>query len=108
MKHTPTPWGVHVNLDGAVIYAEDGTREPWLIADVSGGFEDEIEQEANAAFIVKACNNHENLIGVIQAALRISDLWLPETADPEHVGEAEALHKMRNSFLETIKQAEDV
>lgn len=38
----------------------------------------------------------------IEGALRISDLWIPSHVDAEHQGEAEALHVMRNKFIEAL------
>lgn len=56
--HTPLPW--HVNqLDGYSIHGIRG----W-IADVTAGTMNEVsieEREANAKFIVEACNNYERI-----------------------------------------------
>jgi hypothetical protein len=63
-KHTPTPWEY-------VDYSKDGERlsidgENNTIAEV---FNTEGNLEANAAFIVKACNSHEALKDMLHAVL---------------------------------------
>jgi len=62
--HTPTPWSVRASRNdegyGLLICDEDQTilagMDTWL------GPTPEAEMEANAAFIVRACNSHEALL----------------------------------------------
>ena len=54
--------------------------------------------------LTKAKGEVERLKGSIQNALNIDCLWIPKIVDREHKGEAEALHKMRDSFLELLKE----
>ena len=65
MKHTDLPW-VHDRKIN--VYSDDATGS--IIA-TAGGFHwapsPESEQEANAAFIVKACNNHYQLLATIKS-----------------------------------------
>lgn len=71
MTHTPTPW----LLDGRTVYAlcEDKSNNRftahvqggWAVAPTKGRTTDQ-ELDANAAFIVKACNMHEELVSAIE------------------------------------------
>ncbi|HET9864077.1 MAG TPA: hypothetical protein VFP37_11580 [Steroidobacteraceae bacterium] len=65
-EHTPTPWGVALDTDGftnIVSPNADGTLE-LMIAECYGPQD---IQEANAAFIVEACNQHSTLLSRIDA-----------------------------------------
>ena len=65
-KHTPTPWSVHKNADGSQRIDGQGLAS---IAVLSAFFSElQGEQEANAEFIVKACNSHGLLIELLNAA----------------------------------------
>lgn len=58
-KHTPTPWklqGVY-QVCGNNLSSNDG----WIVSDCVGP-----DKEENAAFIVKACNNHEALLDAVR------------------------------------------
>ena len=44
----------------------------------------------------------EKVVEAARGALRIKDLWVPQYADEEHRGEAEALHSMYQGFLDTL------
>jgi len=84
--HTPLPWQaegpfkIHIDndnlVDGIMITARfNGYEDPLPIARVTGpsyaGREDECDPElrANAEFIVRACNMHEDLLTVIDDLL---------------------------------------
>jgi outer membrane protein TolC len=56
-KHTPIPWTAR----GPHVYASD---EAELVAQMHN-WQGEIEQEANAALIVRAVNNHESLASAL-------------------------------------------
>lgn len=61
-KHTPTPW----RLDSAGVNVTDSSPERYCIANVHGNSVKNLE--ANAAFIVRACNEHAALVAVAEAA----------------------------------------
>jgi len=77
-KHTPTPWSFQPykseyrgDREGFSIRALDGK----VIAAARGSTRTEEEKEANAAFIVRACNAHEKLVSELRVALlRIEEL----------------------------------
>ena len=53
--------------------------------------------------------SHGKLVGVIQGALRIEDLWLiNEPVNDQHIGEAEALARMKHEFDQALKDAEKI
>ena len=64
-EHTKTPWAFHINKDdGCIVYGinPDDMDE---ICYVSAGFDEGID-EANAAFIVKACNCYNDLVAALE------------------------------------------
>lgn len=69
-KHTPTPWKVHSAR--IVASKKRDKNDVYTIAQVmcfcSGEFNG-VEQKANAAFIVKAVNRHDDLVGALDEAL---------------------------------------
>ena len=65
MQHTPTPWHVEtgVTWHGAVIENKcSGAKGLAVIAIPQGATQK--QSEANAAFIVRACNSHDALVMV--------------------------------------------
>ena len=63
-KHTPTPWHVGMRAAERIVY--DGTG--WAVANATiyhaeheGG-----QTLANAAFIVRACNAHDDLLAALE------------------------------------------
>lgn len=68
-KHTPTPWKVwdHPVPAGEIHIGATGTP---LIAKVMLRDASINEFEANAAFIVRACNTHEELLFAAEFALK--------------------------------------
>jgi len=68
-KHTPTPWHVG-GRDGRIFYAADG----YAVSDATvfhGRHEG--EHTANAEFIVRACNAHDDLVKALQGVIRVAD-----------------------------------
>ena len=62
-NHTPTPWVCGPEYeDGNPTYIH---KDGHAIADCSMGYG--VEDDANAAFIVKAVNNHDALVQALQA-----------------------------------------
>lgn len=85
-RHTPGPWKWFTNhicsgpLKGAFIDAQGPV--PARIADVlsHGGVGSQEACEANAAFIVRACNSHEELLAACKAVVE-DYLHLAQDAD---------------------------
>ncbi len=65
MKHTKTPFEVFTRFNG-------GTKELMIVdsveheGDLIATLSDHLRAEGDAAFIVKACNAHENLLIVVK------------------------------------------
>ena len=82
--HTPTPWifkeGYHNN---SMIYSEN--------AELISVFQD--DNKANAQFIVKACNAHEELVKALKKALDIIENEYPECQQHEFDCLRQALKK---------------
>lgn len=77
-KHTPTPY----KLDHYCKTSITDTSEEGTIASCSSptiGFKDESINEANAAFIVRACNAHEELVQVLEDLLKAEDVDFNDT-----------------------------
>ena len=77
-KHTPTPWKRSEENAYSILTPQGG-----LIAKTSYHWVDPVSARLNAAFIVKACNSHEelvhsvqNLLDDIDALQRVDDLAL--------------------------------
>lgn len=68
LERTPSPWILESRgWDGQFIYGQDeraGRDNRRFIADVSLMFDG---AEANAAFIVRACNAHDDLVKALQS-----------------------------------------
>jgi len=65
-KHIPTPWVIkaHNTIYKPAIYSEDR-----LVSTIRGGFTTEAEEYANAEFIVRACNAHDELVAALEGIL---------------------------------------
>ena len=78
-QHTPTPWQLAENDNTIVISQQlDSDGNAYAIADVlvGNGHKSDGTKEANAAFIVKACNAHEALVDAAKfAALYCEEDW---------------------------------
>jgi len=68
MKHTPTPWAVFEKF-GIINKAEP--EGDFLVASTQTNFHPEANREADAAFIVKACNAHDKLVLAADKALSV-------------------------------------
>lgn len=80
-EHTPTPWVVVVGKDNSdngeplspdIFGTITGGNEGWHIARVwlAGKY---LNGEANAEFIVLACNNHDALVKALEGVIRVAD-----------------------------------
>lgn len=84
-KHTPTPWRV---VSGTLIKDElmpfdRDERDTSLIAS-TGGQAASDKAQANAAFIVRACNSHEQLMALTRRAQAILAAYLPPDGNSDH------------------------
>ena len=74
-KHTPTPWQAiewSCHAPTSIAYISGSTNIP--VAECAGIGGDTDDAIANAAFIVRACNEHAALCVVAEAAKAIADL----------------------------------
>ena len=88
-KHTPLPWKLHHNsstilkpFDAHGIRADNDAQSPIAVLWEGGGTKGKPRQRANAAFIVRACNSHYELLESLQSIL--PDYELCEIADARH------------------------
>ncbi len=83
VAHTPTPWHITTNPhnegDGT-FYIVDGTINAVSVAQLET--DDSVRDEANAAFIVRACNAHDGLVDCLTDALEVIGNW-GEDGDPQ-------------------------
>lgn len=94
-EHTPTPWEVCVCKRPDSFHLQSRARH-WSLAAVyymvgcTDASQDvpEAEAEANAAFIVKACNAHEALVGFVQEIADMSPSTFERGDDPAFLIEA--------------------
>ena len=106
-KHTSVPWKLFFR--NCIIEVECEGHPPivgWT------GFDDSDrtveEHHANAEFIVRAVNAHDDLLSACKAAMRILSLWGPQEVpvDSDHYEENKALAMMQNAFELAILKAE--
>lgn len=75
-KHTPLPWGIHHGDDYSAILNTPESSTSEFIAniysdDIGYTYEDDVvNRQANADFILKACNSHYELIEALNAIVR--------------------------------------
>jgi len=74
-KYTPTPWRTH----GLDIYG-DTTDGNGLVAVIAAGYPDDQRAE-DAAFIVRACNAHEELVAAAKNALSLMQMTYSHATD---------------------------
>lgn len=81
-EHSPLPWrGERIN--GAILLKD---AEDHSIAEVWSSFIDSID-DANAAFIVKAVNNHEKLVAALREVRQMNQ-YIVELSDKARVENA--------------------
>ena len=83
-QHTVTPWTSHNRLKSALpgtmlITGESGEIGVCRVMDGSN-------TEANAAFIVRACNSHQALVDACKRALDSNGIWLTDQETGEMFG----------------------
>jgi hypothetical protein len=71
VQHTPTPWGYDLNHTIAAVLPDD---EEWgvTVCQVAGEYgigrgKVSEEDKANAEFIVRACNSHDDMLKALEA-----------------------------------------
>lgn len=106
-KHTPTPWhdsGLSDTLPGGFIEARNGKNICLYYAGPETAVGD--QGKANAAFIVRACNAHEELVAALRGAR--SDLTWVLSGDKPFGNEPEqrALHNIVDSINAALAKAE--
>jgi len=62
-EHTPTPWKL---WDGTKVYGHEHDGSDVSIVDSSSSFLSPETSQANAAFIVRAVNCHEELVALLR------------------------------------------
>jgi hypothetical protein len=115
-SHTPTPWVVEKNSvnaeNGSVVsIAECGLSAPgqsWSGTDYST----REHQAANAEFIVRACNSHDQLVAALKAALATIEDYVtyehngdPWTEDARAMGEMDIDDYSTDGRLEAARAA---
>ncbi|MBA8886128.1 hypothetical protein FHW12_000319 [Dokdonella fugitiva] len=73
-QHTPTPWHTGEGKAERIIYADDG----FAVADAAVFHGRHVESPANnAAFIVRACNAHDELVAALRRAVEAAEARMP-------------------------------
>jgi hypothetical protein len=96
ISRTPTPW----NLSGNSAWW-DGAKDRGAVFECrirTGTHVPAGQNEANAAFIVRACNAHDDLL----AALRSAERWLSEMHSETVEGEATEMRDVHSAAWEVI------
>lgn len=71
-KHTPTPWYASTQPEGHFDIMDGPNLNTATVLCTRFEFsERKDEMHANAAFIVRACNSHEQLVAALQEAIEI-------------------------------------
>lgn len=69
VSHTPTPWKLYPHLFGQ-IESQDETKLITRAGRVDPVTDlDQCERAANAEFIVRACNSHDQLVAALKAVV---------------------------------------
>jgi len=96
-KHSPTPWRLSTQ---DVCVAFDRTDE--IVFDTYGGEHPKEVEQANAAFIIRAVNSHDQLVALLKAA----DNKL-HAMHHYHSGDAAAaIHGLREKIATALAAAE--
>ena len=99
MKHTPTPWKVGlITKSGDSVYVDVSQDIEEVEVPIAGLLHH--DTEANAAFIVKAVNNHYQLLEALEKIVRQTEDMIP----PFRAMGADQMMKVARK---AIKQAEE-
>lgn len=91
-KHTPTPWVINPKAKAVVMTADGHT-----ICNCGCSSQYQDEWEKNAAFIVKACNAHDDLVALIKRSKEFLTLAIEnakEKGDDAFLGYALTLDRV--------------
>ena len=110
MSHTPTPWALFIpdddDFDYDIIEITTHERDGLIpIAAISTDFADPIggEQKANAAFIIRAVNSHDDLVAALHA---VTDAyWGVDNDDAGDDGEPPSMIIQARAALSKAKAA---
>ena len=85
MNHTPTPWKLNKAGSQKTIYINTADEEGLYLADLQNCQGTETT-EANAEFIVRACNSHDDLVKALKEVKeQIGEVFYSQKQDnPEH------------------------
>ena len=61
-KHTATPWGIELDYRDRTKTIITSKLDDYMVASCNHAICNDPQNEANAAFICKACNSHEALV----------------------------------------------
>ena len=93
-SHTPLPWAVsgirtRCEIPSVLnIYSENENIKGWHIAVPYSDITDDehIQSQADAEFIVRACNNHYQLVEALEWILKIADVNYEQDGKLRHQG----------------------
>jgi len=86
--HTPTPWMVEADEDGVQCISHGGGRDGDIVTNIRYA---DRRGEADAAFIVRACNAHDELVALARYIEKLSSSPLQrDYVQPEVVQMARA------------------
>lgn len=98
-EHTPTPWITEKVPSGPKVYST-GAGDPAICQLFDKYGEPFFDADANAAFIVKAANNHEALIDF----MRWVDSWVSNPVGSYSVDALDGLFGMTRDRIEHIRR----
>lgn len=107
MNHTPTPWAV--TSDSTQWHYIHGTEGAGIIAEVHKRSNVNNEGLANAAFIVKACNAHEDLVAILtEARNQASDACAVLSPTEEKGFYKNTVHDVKDAVRTLLKLQKDI
>lgn len=77
--HTPTPWAIKAS-EKTRVYRDEPIMASAILADTGSKMLPVTVQEANAAFIVLACNTHQILVDALEDAREAVEFQLKSLA----------------------------
>lgn len=77
--HTPTPWKYQRQIESDFISGRNHPTYPIYTNGGKFGNPAEAKSEADAEFIVRACNSHDDLLAACSEAVEILSVYLPES-----------------------------
>ena len=110
-QHTPTPWsigGLSSNPgEGHVIESDSADRTiAWTANSYCASNDEEYisqEDEANADFIIQACNSHDALVEVLETLMALEDGEPGSYDDPDTQERADEIWKYARNAIDKAK-----